>query len=62
MQFVLEEHNILELMLGWPIGYSFKSPLMKDFILFLSSYAHSSTTTYAFLSLSNLGSNGSTKF
>jgi hypothetical protein len=48
-------HYILEPMLGRPFDYSSincsKSPLMKDLIPFLNSYAHSFTTTYTFLSL-----------
>jgi hypothetical protein len=42
-------HNILEPVLGRPFGYSAKhcskSLLKKDFIAFLSSYAHSFTAT-----------------
>jgi hypothetical protein len=48
-------HNILELVLGRPSGYSAKhyskSLLKRDFIPFLSNYAHSSTATCMFLSL-----------
>jgi hypothetical protein len=48
-------HNIQEPVLGQPFGYSTnhysKSLLMKDFIIFLSSYAHSFIATYAFASL-----------
>jgi hypothetical protein len=46
--------NILEPVLGRPSGYSAvhccKSLLKKDFIPFLSNYAHSSTATCMFLS------------
>jgi hypothetical protein len=48
-------HNILEPVLGRPFGYSAKhcskSLLKKDFIPFLSSYAHSFTGTYTILPL-----------
>jgi hypothetical protein len=46
-------HNILEPVVRRPSGYSAKhcskSLLKKDFIPFLSSYAHSSTITCTFL-------------
>jgi hypothetical protein len=55
LELVQNEHNILEPALGRPFGYSAyhcsKSLLMKDFIPFLSNYAHSFTTTHAFFSL-----------
>jgi hypothetical protein len=48
-------HIILEPVLGWPSGYTTKhcseSLLKKDFIPFLSSYAHSSTVTCIFFPL-----------
>jgi hypothetical protein len=50
-----EEHNILEPVLGQPSGYSAKycskSLLKRDFIPFLSNYAHSSTATCMFIPL-----------
>jgi hypothetical protein len=58
-------HNILKLVLGQPFGYSRKhcnKLLKKDFIPFLCSYAHSSTTFFHFSDTCSLGSNGSTKF
>jgi hypothetical protein len=48
-------YNILEPVLGWPSGYCTKhcskSLLKRDFIPFLSNYAHSSTSTCIFLPL-----------
>jgi hypothetical protein len=48
-------HNILELMLKQPFGYSAnhsrKLVLMKDYIPILSDYVHSFIATYAFFLL-----------
>jgi hypothetical protein len=48
-------HNILEPLMGRPFGYSenhySNSLLMKDFVPFLCSYAHSFIGTYVFLLL-----------
>jgi hypothetical protein len=51
----MQDHNILEPVLGQPSGYNTKhcskSLLKRDFIPFLSNYAHSSTATCMFLPL-----------
>jgi hypothetical protein len=48
-------YNILEPLMGRPFGYSAndysKLLLMKDYVPFVISYAHSFTTTYAFILL-----------